>query len=124
MAPGRDDYNQSNDAYLDDGQNPEQEQYQPDQEGVYDQSEAPPGGEGMGHGAGMLPNINLPVMVALGRSFMSIHDILKLKPGQILELNKSPNEPVDLVVNGKVVARGELVDVDGRLAVRLIKITE
>ena len=122
MAPGRDDYDQPNDAYLDDGGQ------LPEQEGVYDQSEAPPNDEdpsaGQSAGHAMLPNINLPVMVALGRSFMSIHDILKLKPGQILELNKSPNEPVDLIVNGKVVARGELVDVDGRLAVRLIKITE
>ena len=73
---------------------------------------------------GMLPNITLPVIVALGRSYMSIKEILKLRPGQILELNKNPNEPVDLVVNGKVVARGELVDVDGRLAIRLIKIVE
>jgi len=71
---------------------------------------------------GILPNINLPVIVALGRSFMSIKEILKLRPGQILELKKNPNEPVDLVVNGKVIARGELVDVDGRLAVRLLKI--
>lgn len=120
MAPGRDDYDQPNDAYLDEGGQI------PEQDGMYDQSEAPPAdeGQGIGQGIGMLPNINLPVMVALGRSFMSIHDILKLKPGQILELNKSPNEPVDLIVNGKVVARGELVDVDGRLAVRLIKITE
>jgi len=73
---------------------------------------------------GILPNITLPVIVALGRSFLSIKEILKLRPGQILELNKNPNEPVDLVINGKVVARGELVDVDGRLAVRLIKIVE
>ena len=73
---------------------------------------------------GMLPNITLPVIVALGRSYMSIKEILKLRPGQILELNKNPNEPVDLVVNGKVVARGELVDVEGRLAIRLIKIVE
>ena len=73
---------------------------------------------------GMLPSITLPVIVALGRSYMSIKDILKLQPGQILELNKNPNEPVDLVVNGKVVAKGELVDVEGRLAVRLIKIVE
>ena len=73
---------------------------------------------------GMLPSVTLPVVVALGRSFMSLKDILKLKSGQILELNKNPNEPVDLVVNGKVVARGELVEVDGRLAVRLIKIVE
>ena len=73
---------------------------------------------------GVLPNINLPVIVALGRSFMSIKEVLKLRPGQILELKKNPNEPVDLVVNGKVVAKGELVDVDGRLAVRLVKIVE
>lgn len=97
-------------------------------EGAYDAdpADAAPTGheEGGGISEGMLPSISLPITVALGRSFMSIKEILKLRPGQILELNKNPNEPVDLVVNGKVVARGELVDVDGRLAVRLIKIVE
>lgn len=73
---------------------------------------------------GVLPNITLPVFVSLGRSYMSVKEIVKLRAGHILELNKNPNEPVDLMVNGKVVARGELVDVDGRLAVRLIKIIE
>jgi len=88
------------------------------------EGEAEEGADSQEIAEGMLPSITLPVIVALGRSYMSIKEILKLQSGQILELNKNPNEPVDLVVNGKVVARGELVDVEGRLAVRLIKIVE
>jgi flagellar motor switch protein FliN/FliY len=72
----------------------------------------------------LLPSITLPVIVSLGRSYMSVKEILKLRPGQILELNKNPKEPVDLLVNGKVVARAELVDVDGKLAIRILKIIE
>src|SRR4028118_1262625 len=49
---------------------------------------------------------------------VTAEDIVSLKIGQVVELNRVPGEPVDLSVNGKIVARGEIVEVEGHLGVR------
>lgn len=58
----------------------------------------------------------------LGQKNMVLKDLLKFKVGQTLDLDRPPNEFVDLMANGKVVARGELVEIDGKLGVRIIKL--
>lgn len=67
----------------------------------------------------MLLDINLPVSIELGRTRMSISDILALGPGSVVELNKLAGEPVDLLVNHKTVARGEVVVIDENFGVRI-----
>jgi len=67
----------------------------------------------------MLLDINLPVSIELGRTRMSISDILALGPGSVVELNKLAGEPVDLLVNFKTVARGEVVVIDENFGVRV-----
>jgi flagellar motor switch protein FliN/FliY len=67
----------------------------------------------------MLLDINLPVSIELGRTRMSIADILALGPGSVVELNKLAGEPVDLLVNHKTVARGEVVVIDENFGVRI-----
>jgi flagellar motor switch protein FliN len=67
----------------------------------------------------MLLDVNLPVSIELGRTKMSISDILSLGPGSVVELNKLAGEPVDLLVNYKVVARGEVVVIDENFGVRI-----
>lgn len=67
----------------------------------------------------MLMDIDLPVAIELGRTEMSIHDILALGPGSVVELSKLAGEPVDLLVNSKVVARGEVVVVDENFGLRV-----
>ncbi len=67
----------------------------------------------------MLLDINLPVSIELGRTRMSISDILALGPGSVVELNKLAGEPVDLLVNYKTVARGEVVVIDENFGVRI-----
>ena len=67
----------------------------------------------------MLMDINLPVSIELGRTRMSISDILALGPGSVVELNKLAGEPVDLLVNFKTVARGEVVVIDENFGVRI-----
>ncbi len=62
------------------------------------------------------------MVVELGRIRMNAAQVVRLKKGQILRLPRAPGDPVDLVVNGKVLARGELVDVEGELGVRLVQI--
>lgn len=67
----------------------------------------------------MLLDIPLKVTVELGRTNRSIKDILDLAPGSIVELDKLAGEPVDILVNEKLVARGEVVVIDENFGVRV-----
>ncbi len=86
----------------------------------------PPLGEGLPPGVG--PNINLlldvklTLTVELGRTTMLVKDILGLGEGSIIELDKLAGEPVDLLVNGKLIARGEVVVIDENFGVRVTDI--
>jgi flagellar motor switch protein FliM len=64
----------------------------------------------------------MPVVVELGRIKTTAGDVVALRPGQILELRRAPNDPVDITVNGRLVAKGELVEVEGELGVRLLSL--
>ncbi|HOP05801.1 MAG TPA: flagellar motor switch protein FliN [candidate division Zixibacteria bacterium] len=70
----------------------------------------------------LLLDVNLPVSIELGRTRMTIEDILALGPGSVVELNKLAGEPVDLLVNYKVVARGEVVVIDENFGVRITQL--
>jgi flagellar motor switch protein FliN/FliY len=80
---------------------------------------AEPAGKPETQNIDMLLDVNLPVSIELGRTKMSIADILSLGPGSVVELNKLAGEPVDLLVNYKVVARGEVVVIDENFGVRI-----
>lgn len=67
-------------------------------------------------------DIPLEVSVEIGRTKMIINDLLKLSQGSIIELNKMAGEPVEIFVNGKLMARGEVVVVNERFGVRLTEI--
>ena len=62
------------------------------------------------------------VSVELGRSSMSVEEILSLGPGSVVELNKLAGEPVDILVNDHLIARGEVVVVDENFGVRVTEI--
>ncbi len=64
------------------------------------------------------------VVAVLGKKTVTVQELLELKKGQVVELNRYPNEAIDLVANGKLFAKGELVEIDGKLGVRIIKIFE
>lgn len=70
----------------------------------------------------LLLDIQLPVVVRMGQTEMQMGELLKLTPGSILELNRSADAPVELLVNGKLIARGEVVVVDGNFAFRITEI--
>lgn len=70
----------------------------------------------------LLMDVNLPVSIELGRTKMSISDILALGPGSVVELSKLAGEPVDLLVNYKIIARGEVVVVDENFGVRITQL--
>ena len=68
---------------------------------------------------GMLMDLDLPISVELGRIRMMVKDILELGPGALIELNKFSGEPVDIYVNDKKFAEGEVVVVEQNFGVRI-----
>jgi flagellar motor switch protein FliN/FliY len=66
--------------------------------------------------------VTLPVAVELGRARMQIQDILKLAPGSVIALDKSAGDPVELFINERPIAKGEVVIIDENFGVRLTSI--
>ena len=67
----------------------------------------------------LLLDVELPVSVSFGRSQLPLKDVIKLTTGSIIELNRSISEPVEIIVNNCVIARGEVVVVEGNFGVRI-----
>lgn len=72
--------------------------------------------------AAVASDVPVEIVVVLGRRGLTVKDVMELKSGQVVELNRLPNEAVDLVVGGKVFAKGELVEIEGKLGVRVLKL--
>lgn len=70
----------------------------------------------------LLLDLELPVTVSFGRTQISLKDVLGLASGSIVDLNRAVMEPVDLRVNDSVIARGEVVVVEGNYGVRISEI--
>jgi flagellar motor switch protein FliN/FliY len=70
----------------------------------------------------LLLDLELPVSVSFGKAQMPLQQILKWTTGSIVELETAVNEPVEVVVNNCVIARGEVVVVDGNYGVRVQQI--
>jgi len=70
----------------------------------------------------MTADVPVRLVAVLGKKTLSFQELLKMKLGQVINLERPANEIVDLVANGKVVARGELVEIDGQLGVKVIKV--
>lgn len=70
----------------------------------------------------LIMDVALEVTVELGRTHKSIKDILEFTPGTIIELNKLAGEPIDVLVNGKILAKGEVVVIDENFGIRITEI--
>ena len=70
----------------------------------------------------LIMDVPLEVTVELGRTSKSIQEILDFTPGTIVELNKIAGEPIDILVNGKYVAKGEVVVIEESFGVRVTEI--
>jgi len=70
----------------------------------------------------LAPDLAVPLLVVMGRKSFTVQDLLGLRLGQIMDLDRAPLEPVDLVAAGKVIGKGELVEVDGKIGVRILKL--
>ena len=73
---------------------------------------------------GLIKDVPLEVTVELGRTSKSISDILEFAPGTIIELDKIAGEPIDILVNGKFVAKGEVVVIEESFGVRIMEIVK
>ncbi|MEW6581944.1 MAG: flagellar motor switch protein FliN, partial [Actinomycetota bacterium] len=71
---------------------------------------------------GLLLDVPLQVTVELGRTQLRIRNVLELVPGSIIELDRLSGEPVDVLVNGRQIARGEVVVIDEDFGVRITDI--
>jgi flagellar motor switch protein FliN len=82
------------------------------------------GGKSSGHAAELdfILDIPLEVTVEMGRTRMLINDLLQLGQGSVIELNRLAGEPLDILVNNKLVARGEVVVVGEKFGIRLTDI--
>ncbi|MCE5314754.1 MAG: flagellar motor switch protein FliN [Armatimonadota bacterium] len=74
------------------------------------------------NGVELIMDVRLNVAVELGRSTLSVREILALGPGKVVELDKHAGEPVEVVINNKTVARGEVVVIDENFGVRITEI--
>ena len=67
----------------------------------------------------LLLDVELPVSVSFGRAHVALKEVLKLTTGSVVELNRSVADPVEVIVNNCVIARGEVVVVEGNFGVRI-----
>src|SRR5438094_9205451 len=68
-------------------------------------------------------DVQPPVSIRFGETEMILEEIVKLGVGSVIELNSGIDQPVDLVVNNRILARGEVVTVDGFYGIRITEIT-
>jgi flagellar motor switch protein FliN/FliY len=67
----------------------------------------------------ILLDVALPVSVSFGKTSLQVREVLKLNTGSIVELDRLVADPVEVIVNNRVIARGEVVVVDGNYGVRI-----
>jgi flagellar motor switch protein FliN/FliY len=72
----------------------------------------------------LLYDLQLPVSIELGRTNMLIRDILRLGRGSVVEFDKLVSEPVDVLINGKKVAEGEVVVIDKHFGIRITTLVD
>ena len=79
-------------------------------------------GSAPARGVELLHGVAMEVTVELGRTRLSVRELLALAPGDVLELDRAAGSPADLLVNGRLIARGEVVVVDEDFALRVTEI--
>jgi flagellar motor switch protein FliN/FliY len=86
---------------------------------------SPAGGAGrsvLGGPIELLHDVEMGVTVELGRTRMLVRDILDLSPGSVIELDRAAGSPIDVLVNGTLIARGEVVVIDEEFGIRITEV--
>jgi flagellar motor switch protein FliN/FliY len=83
-------------------------------------------GKASGAGMGLAHFMDVPVQltVEVGRTTMTLAELVQLGPGSLVELDREAHEPTDVLVNGKVVARGEIVTIKESYGIRITSIVK
>jgi flagellar motor switch protein FliN len=82
------------------------------------------GAKGPARSMNLLMDVNVAISVELGTTRLKIEDVLQLANGSVIKLDRLVDEPVDLMVNGKLMARGEIVVVDDYFGIRVSEIVK
>lgn len=73
---------------------------------------------------GRISNVEMALTVQIGRTRLSVRDVLNLEPGAVIELDRSAGAPADVLLNGRLIAQGEVVVMDQDYGVRITKILD
>lgn len=92
-----------------------------------DMTEAPSmsavsGAMSMGDNMDLLAGISLRISVEVGSASLTLSELLRLGEGSVVELDRQANDFLDIFANGTLIARGEIVDVDGRYGIRVVDV--
>ena len=90
------------------------------QTGQLQELEEGPAGEPIGLDS--LMNVPVRLTVQVGRTRLTLAQLVQMGPGALIPLDREAHEPADILVNGKVVARGEIVTIDDRYGVRIASV--
>ncbi|MFI4882879.1 MAG: flagellar motor switch protein FliN, partial [Phycisphaerales bacterium JB064] len=80
--------------------------------------------QGVQHGLDMLADVQLDVRIELGRTRMLVEDVLRLNSGAVVELDKLAGDPLDVYVNERLVARGEVLVLNDNFCIRINEIID
>ncbi len=72
----------------------------------------------------LAPDVPVNLVAVIGKTTTTVGELMKFRMGHVVELGRPPGESVDVVANGRLIARGELVDIDGQLGVRILKMVK
>jgi flagellar motor switch protein FliN/FliY len=75
-----------------------------------------------GRNLDLLLDVELPLAVRFGQAELTLHHLTRLGPGSVIDLRRSADEPVEVLVGGKIIARGEVVVVEGNYGVRITEV--
>lgn len=122
---GLDDENEGDDEeYAEENYEGEEQGYD-DQQGAQQDEDIPiDDNDNLAEAEPLLGDIPIAVIVELGRVQLTADEVIRLRAGQIIELGRSPADPVDLVVAGKLLAKGELVEIEGALGVKILSLVK
>jgi len=86
--------------------------------------EEAPGMEEDNRNLDLLMDVTVPITAEIGHNSLPLSEVLRLGPGSVIELDKSADEPVEILVNGKLLATAEVVVVGDRFGVRILDVVE
>src|SRR6201992_4072934 len=72
----------------------------------------------------LVMNVELNVTLRFGQRLLSLREVLDLAPGSVVDLDRQVDEPIELLLDGKVIARGEAVVVDGNYGLRVTEVPQ